>query len=71
MGVSEDGNVNFGQSDFSSQEMADCDAGNPSTYRYIIREVVPDDAVNEFGVAWKDATDEEKEEGGFKLDGIT
>ena len=71
IGVSEDGNVNFGTADFSSQEMHDCDEGNPSTYRYIIRETVPDDAVNEFGIKWKDATDEEKEEGGFILDGIT
>jgi len=71
VGVSEDGNVNFGAADFSSDEMHDCDEGNPSTYRYIIREAVPDDAVNEFGVRYGDATDEEKEEGGFILDGIT
>ena len=71
VGVTEDGNVNFGQADFSSQEMHDCDEGNPSTYRYIIREVVPDDAVNEFGVKWKDATEEEKVEGGFIFNGIT
>ena len=71
VGVTEDGNVNFGKADFSSQEMHDCDEGHPSTYRYKVREFVPDDAVNADGKTWAAATEEEKMEGGFKKGDIT
>lgn len=64
-GVTEDGNINFGQANISAEEMNAADNGNPSVYRYIIRETVPDDAVNENGVKYKDASPEEKAAGGF------
>lgn len=43
----------------------------PGTYAYRISEVVPDDAVNKDGVAFGQATDEEKAAGGFAKAGIT
>lgn len=43
----------------------------PGTYTYKIFEVVPDDAVNADGVAYGQATDEEKAAGGFAKAGIT
>ncbi|MDO4591163.1 MAG: FctA domain-containing protein [Slackia sp.] len=39
-------------------------------YRYEVSEVVPDDAVNAEGVAWTQASDEQKAAGGFCKDGI-
>ena len=65
VGVSEDGNVNFGDADISSEEMRNCDNGSPSTYRYMVREIVPPDAVNADGKTWASATPEERAEGGF------
>ena len=53
-GVSEDGNVNFGYANISEEEKANCNAGHPSVYRYIILEDVPDEAVNADGHAWGD-----------------
>ena len=66
----EDGNVNFGTADISEQDMHDCDTGNPPVYRYMIREVVPNDAVNADNVTWANATPEEKAAGGFIKDSI-
>ena len=43
----------------------------PGTYTYTIREIVPEDAVNEDGVSYKDATPEQKNEGGFAYQGVT
>ncbi len=66
----EDGNVNFGTAEISEQDMHDCDEKNPPVYRYIVREIVPDDAVNGDGVTWEDATDEQKAAGGFVKDSV-
>lgn len=65
VGVSEDGNVNFGDADISSEEMRNCDIGSPSTYRYMVREIVPPDAVNADGKTWAESNEEEKAEGGY------
>ena len=43
----------------------------PGTYTYTISEVVPADAVNADGVAYAQATDEQKTAGGFAKAGIT
>ena len=45
------------------------DAGK--TYTYYIQEVIPDEAVNDAGKTWKDATDAEKENGTFRIMGVT
>jgi len=66
----EDGNVNFGKAEISGQDMHDCDTGNPPVYRYIIREVIPDDAVNDQNVRWADATPEQRAAGGFVKDSV-
>lgn len=66
----EDGNVNFGTAEISEQDMHDCDTGNPPVYRYLVREVVPDDAVNANNVTWADATPEQRAAGGFVKDSI-
>ncbi len=66
----EDGNVNFGNAQISEQDMHDCDEGNPPVYRYIVREVIPDDAVNLDNVTWKDATPEQRAAGGFVKDSV-
>ncbi len=57
-GVTEDGNVNFGNIQVQASQ-----AG--MTYRYMVREVVDPDAENADGIAWKDATEEQRAEGGF------
>ena len=66
----EDGNVNFGNAQISEQDMHDCDVGNPPVYRYIVREVVPDDAVNADNVTWANATPEQRAAGGFVKDSV-
>ncbi len=66
----EDGNVNFGNAQISEQDMHDCDEGNPPVYRYIVREVVPDDAVNADNITWANATPEQRAAGGFVKDSI-
>ena len=66
----EDGNVNFGNAQISEQDMHDCDDGNPPVYRYIVREAVPDDAVNADNVRWADATPAQKAAGGFVKDSV-
>ena len=64
IGVTEDGNVNFGDVEISS-------AYEGKEYKYMVREVVPDDAVNADGVRWDAADESLKAEGGFIKDGIT
>ena len=64
-GVTEDGNVNFGSAVISEEQKA-----SMPTYHYIVREVIPDEAVNANGTTWADATDEEKNAGGFVLDQV-
>ena len=63
-GVTEDGNVNFGNIQIQASQ-----AG--FEYKYIVREVVPNDAVNADNIRWDEASDEVKSEGGFTKDGIT
>ena len=62
-GDTEDGNVNFGNIDVNEFQ-------NGYTYRYMVREIIPDDAVNADGVKWENATDEQKAAGGFTKDQI-
>ena len=69
--ATEDGNVNFGSAVISPDDMNEADQGKPPVYRYIVREIVPDDAVNSAGKTWASATDEEKAAGGFVKDNIT
>ena len=69
-GVLENGDIRFGSANISADEMLACDQGHPSVYRYIIREIVPDDAVNDDGITWAEATDEQKEAGGFVKDQV-
>lgn len=64
VGVTEDGNVNFGNVQVDHTQVG-------KSYKYMVREIVPDDAVNMDGVRWGAATDEQKQEGGFVKDGIT
>ena len=63
-GVTEDGNVNFGNVQVDSSQVG-------KQYKYIVREVVPGDAENADGVRWDEASDEVKAEGGFVKDHIT
>ena len=70
-GVSEDGNINFGSASISEMDMNDADQGKPPVYKYIIREIVPDDAVNQDGITWGSATDAQKAAGGFVKDQVT
>ena len=63
IGNTEDGNVNFGDKEISPSY-----AGK--SYKYMVREVVPDNAVNVDNVRWADASEELRAEGGFVLDGI-
>ena len=70
-GVTEDGNINFGSAVISELDMNEADHGNAPVYRYIIREIVPDDAKNEAGVTWANATDEQKAAGGFVKENVT
>lgn len=66
----EDGNVNFGTAEISEMDMHDCDEGNPPVYRYMVQEVVPDDAVNSDNIKWADATKEQRAAGGFVKDSV-
>ena len=66
VGVTEDGNVNFGNVEQDSSTLHPGD-----TFKYMIREIVPDDAVNADGKRWDQATDEEKAAGGFVKDSVT
>ena len=69
-GVTEDGNVNFGQAEISQEERDACHDGNPSAYLYRVREIVPPDAKNEDGITWENADDAQKAAGGFVKDSI-
>ena len=40
-------------------------------YKYMVREIVPDDAFNADGVRWDAADESLKAEGGFNKDSIT
>ena len=66
----EDGNVNFGTAEISEMDMHDCDEGNPPVYRYMVQEVVPNDAVNSDNIKWADATKEQRAAGGFVKDSV-
>ena len=70
-GVSEDGNINFGSAEINSAEHDALADGHGSVYKYIIREVVPSDAVNGDGITWADASEEQKKAGGFVKDQVT
>ena len=69
-GVLENGDIRFGSAEISAEEMLACDQGHPSLYRYIIREKVPDDAVNEDGITWAVADDTQRKAGGFVKDQV-
>ena len=69
-GVSEEGNVNFGSALISEEDKAECNDGNAPVYRYIIREIIPNDAVNADGVTWAAADDAQKAAGGFVKDNV-
>ena len=64
VGVTEDGNVNFGDVQISAAQLG-------KEYKYVVREVVPNDATNIDGIRWDQATEEQKLEGGFSKEGIT
>ena len=67
----EDGNISFGSATISESDMHDADEGNPPVYLYMVREIVPNDAVNTNGIRWEDADTEQKAAGPFELDGIS
>ncbi len=69
-GVLENGDIRFGSAEISQDEMLACDQGHPSVYHYIIREVVPDDAVNDDGITWAEANEETRHAGGFVKDQV-
>ena len=69
-GVTEDGNVNFGQAEISQEERDACNEGDPSSYLYRVREIVPPDAENADGITWEQADDAQKAAGGFVKDNI-
>ena len=69
-GVTEDGNINFGQAEISQADRDSCHNGDPSSYLYRVREIVPEDAVNADGVHWYEANDAQKAAGGFVKDQI-
>jgi len=71
MGVTEDGNINFGSADIPQSVKDSFDPNNPPVYHYIVREHVPDEAVNAQGIKWRDASEEERKAGGFVLDKVT
>lgn len=58
--------VSFGQICFT-----DADYGESIDYYYELSEIVPDDAVNVQGVAWADASADERAAGGFSKEGVT
>ena len=59
-----DGTVTFDARTYGNKD-------DGKTYTYTIREQVPADATNADGVAYKDATDEQKAAGGFSYRGVT
>ena len=59
-----DGSVSFGLIKYSTSD-------DGKTYTYYIQEKVPADAVNQDGIAWEDATDDQKAVGGFSKKGYT
>ena len=47
------------------------DGSRSKDFAYEVSEVIPDDAVNADGVSWGQATEEQKQAGGFKKDGVS
>ena len=62
--------VAFGQSKYTHKHLNAPD-GRSGSFEYELFEVVPDDAVNEEGIRWSDATGEQRFAGGFKYQGVT
>ena len=67
-GNTDNGDVRFGMADIDP-DLLKLDP-DPYEHKYIIREIVPEDAVNIAGIQWKDATAQQKEAGGFVKDNI-
>ncbi|MGI6217572.1 MAG: Spy0128 family protein, partial [Coriobacteriales bacterium] len=67
--------VKFPKIAFTQDDLANVDGSySAKTFNYTVREKAPDDAVKTIGgatVAYKDATEAQKAEGGFVKDGIT
>ena len=66
-GVSENGDIRFGTADIDTRLLKN----DPYEHKYIVREVVPDEAVNADGTRWDEASAEQKAAGGFVLNDIT
>ena len=73
-----DGSVTFDAIKYTQDDIYKYDAESgeyklkdKTSYEYKIQEVIPDDAVNADGTAYKDASEAEKKAGGFKKDGYT
>ena len=70
-GVTEDGNINFGSAVIPEEYIRNYDPDNPTIFHYIVREYVPDEAVNASGKTWAASTEAERREGGYVLNNIT
>ena len=75
---SADGSVTFDAIKYTQDDIYKYDAESgeyklkdKTSYEYKIQEVIPDDAVNADGTAYKDASEAVKKAGGFKKDGYT
>ncbi len=73
-----DGKVAFDAIEYTQDDIYEYDAAtgqykikDKTSYEYKIHEVIPDDAVNADGTAYKDASEAVKKAGGFKKDGYT
>ena len=73
-----DGTVTFDKIEYTQDDIYEYDAKSgeyklkdKTSYEYKIQEVIPDDAVNADGTAYKDASEAVKKAGGFKKDGYT
>ena len=70
-GVTEDGNINFGTAVIPEEYIRNYDPSNPTIFHYVVREYVPDTAVNANGKTWAASSEAERREGGYVLDNIT
>ena len=65
----------FGDITYTAADLADAavgaDGSRSKDFVYEMSEVIPDDAVNADGVSWGQATEEQKQAGGFKKDGVS
>lgn len=65
----------FGDITYTAADLADAavgaDGSRSKDFVYEVSEVIPDDAVNADGVSWGQATEEQKQAGGFKKDGVS